>query len=298
MRLGSDRSHTLAFMPYAVILNTASVASTTGGTFADTLVANSGDSLQVGNYESGGARVFAAWGIDSAHKAELAWYYTRTGSTPDQTYGLRTQIPSTALGGAGTNAAFDILGEGPLINVFKSDSATMKVTSTASDAVVVSFLTEYDDLPGVSANFADWPSVQAAQVATAGYNCNPVASGTIGAYGAARAINADDTRWAADTYYAILGFSVETQVTTIAMRGYDWGSQLLGCPAGALYLNTRTWFKDLSIARGKPLIPILNSNNVGNTNLYAVDAAASTSPKVDIYCYELGYNPATTSTST
>jgi hypothetical protein len=167
----------------------------------------------------------------------------------------------------------------------------MKVTSTASDAVVVSFLTEYDDLPGVSANFATWEQVQQYKQATAGYNCNPVASGTVGAYGTARAVNADDTRWAADTYYAVLGFSVQTQVTTIAMRGYDWGAQLLGCPAGALYLNTRTWFRDLSIARGKPLIPILNSNNVGNTFLYVADAAASTAPKVDIYVYELTGKP-------
>jgi hypothetical protein len=282
-------------LPYAVILNTASVASTTGGTFADTLVANSGDSLQVGNYESGGARVFAAWGIDSVHKAELAWYYTRPASTQDQTYGVRVQIPSTALGGAGTNAAFDLLGEGPDIDVFKSDNATMKVTSTASDCVVVSYLTEYDDLPGVSANFATWDAVQQYKASTVGFECSPVASGTAGAYGTARAINADDTRWVADTYYAILGFSVQTQVTTIAMKGYDWGAQLLGCPAGALYLNTRTWFRDLSIARGKPLIPILNSNNTGNTTLQVADAATSTSPKVDIYCYELTGKPPTTS---
>ena len=281
-------------MPYAVILNTASVASTTGGTFADTLVANSGDSLQVGNYDTGGARVFAAWGIDSTHKAEFAWYYTRPQSTADQTYGVRTQVPSTALGGAGTNAAFDLLGEGPEIDVFKSDSATIKVTSTASDAVVLSYLTEYDDLPGVSANFIDWPTCQQYRYATVGFNCNPVASGTAGAYGATRAINADDTRWVADTYYAILGFSVQTQVTTIALKGYDWGAQLLGCPAGSLFLNTRTWFKDLSIARGKPLIPVLNSNNVGNTTLQIVDAATSTSPKVDVYCYQLSAKPPTT----
>ena len=278
-------------MPYAVILNTASVAGTTGGTFADSLVANSGDSLQVGNYDSGGARVIAGWGGDSDSRAELAWYYTRPESTPDQQYGVRVNIPSVALGGAATNAAFHLIGDGAQIDVFKSDTATMKVTSTASDDVCVSFLTEYDDLPGVSAQFATWDQVQALKSSTVGFACNAVASGTPGLYGAARAVNADDTRWAADTYYAILGFSVQTQVTTIAMRGYDWGAQLLGAPMGSLDLDTRMWFVNLSLARGKPLIPILNSNNVGNTNLYVVDLEASTNPKIDLFCYQLSAKP-------
>ena len=43
-------------MPHALVLTTASKAATTGGTFADTLTANSGDSLAVSNYVNGGAR--------------------------------------------------------------------------------------------------------------------------------------------------------------------------------------------------------------------------------------------------
>lgn len=278
-------------MPYALILNTASKANTTGGTFADSLTANSGDSLQVGNYDSGGARVVSAWGNDSDSVAELAWYYTRPDSTPDQQYGVRINIPAVALGGAATNSAFHLLGDGAQIDVFKSDTATMKVTTTAADDVAVSWLTEYDDLPGVSAQFATWDQVQALKASTVGFACNAVASGTPGLYGSARAINADDTRWAADTYYAILGFSVQTQVTTIALRGYDWGAQLLGAPMGSLDLDTRMYFVNLSQARGTPLIPILNSNNVGNTNMYIVDTEASTSPKVDIFCYQLSAKP-------
>lgn len=277
-------------MPHAVILNTASKANTTGGTFADSLTANSGDSLSVGNYNNGGARVIQAWAIDSDSVAELAWYYTRPESTLDQTYGLRTEVAAVTPGGAGLVAAQTIISDGYEIDVFRSDTATMKVTTTAADDFVCSWLTEYDDLPGVSAQFASWDMVQNYKLASVAYNCNAVASGTPGLYGSARLFNADDTRWAANTYYAILGFSVQTQVTTIAMVGYDWGSQKLGTSAGALDLDTRMAFVKLSIARKKPLIPILNSNNVGNTNLYVVDGEASTSPKIDILCYQLNSN--------
>ena len=52
-------------MPHALVLNSASKANTTGGTFADTLTANSGDTLAIANFVNGGARIVKMWGIDS-----------------------------------------------------------------------------------------------------------------------------------------------------------------------------------------------------------------------------------------
>ena len=57
-------------MPHALVLTTAAKANTTGGTFADTLSANSGDSLAVSNFVNGGARIVKGWGIDSDSVAE------------------------------------------------------------------------------------------------------------------------------------------------------------------------------------------------------------------------------------
>lgn len=269
---------------HAVQLTTVAKANTTGGTFADTLTAASGDSSTVGTYFTGGARVFAAWGIDSDSVAELSWYYTRTDSTQDTTYGLRTMIPSIALGGAATNAAFSVLGTRQQINVFSADVPTIKVTSTAADDVVMSYLTEYDNLPGSGAIFDSWSNVNATSPPVVAFNCNAVASGTPGAYGAARAFNTDDTRWVAQRYYAILGFSVQTQVTTIGIKMFETGNLLLGAPMGSLNLDQRNFFVDLSYDRGKPLIPVMLGTNAGNAFMYINDAEASTSPKVDIHC--------------
>ncbi len=74
-------------MPYAQILTTASKKDITGGAFADTLSANAGDSLAVANFNSGGARVLEAWGIDASNVFELAWVYTRPEATHDQQRG-------------------------------------------------------------------------------------------------------------------------------------------------------------------------------------------------------------------
>lgn len=279
-------------MPRAVVLTTASKAGTTGGTFADSLTANSGDSLAVANYGAGGARIIEMWGIDSDSVAELEVIFTRPESTHDQSHGARFNIPALTPGGAATVAAHNMLPGYVSIPVFKSDTAALTVTTTASDDVVVSYNILYDDLPGVSGQFTDWSTVSGMQKSIVGIACNAVASATAGAYGATRAINADDDRLHANTNYAILGFSVQTQVTTIAMLGPAWGGQVIGCPAGALDLRSDTWFLDQTIKYGLPLIPWFNSNDKGNVLLKVADGEASTSPKIDVLMVELTGQPA------
>lgn len=278
-------------MGYAQVLNTYSVASTTGGTFADNLVANSGDSLTVANYETGGARILEAWAIDSLHIGEGELIYTRPAATHDQQHGMRFNIQSSAYNAVGHVGEVSVLQGGDFINVFKSDTATISVTSTASDCVVYSQVIEYDDLPGASAVFASPDRVNSLRKSRVGIACNAVASGTAGAYGATRAINADDDRLHADTWYAIVGVNVQTDVTTIAMTGPDWGGQKLGIPAGSIQTAASNYFWDQSLKYNKGLIPCFNSNNRGNTLIQVADSAASTSPKIDIQMIELTSYP-------
>src|SRR5205814_9763079 len=115
------------------VLTAASNAATTGGTFADALAANSGDSLSVANFNTGGARVLEAWGIDSDSVAELSWFFTRPEATHDQQRGMRGMIPALALAGAAAAAGFPLMSGRDVINLFKSDVATLNVSTTASD---------------------------------------------------------------------------------------------------------------------------------------------------------------------
>ena len=278
-------------MPPAIILNSASKANTTGGTFADTLTANSGDTLAIQNFNNGGARIFRAWGIDSDSVAELALTDTRTDSIHDPQFGIRFNVPSLIPGGAASVGSHNLLAEGYVVDVFSGDSLTMTVTTTAADDVLVSWLTQYDDLPGVSGQFARWEQVQALKETTIGVRCAPVASGTPGLYGTARAINADDARWTGGKYYAILGWTVQTVCTTIAFQGQAWGNNKIGGPAGALTTDTTMYFVDLYRQTGIPCIPVFNGFDAGNVFLTAADGEASTSPKVDVLAYQLSGPP-------
>src|SRR6266566_1636541 len=124
-------------MPYAQVLTTANKASLTGGAFADTLTANSGDSL-----------VLEAWAIDNASVLEISWVFTRPESTHDQQRGIRRMLPGTTYGAVAARGALPVLAGDETINLFKSDTGTITVSGTASDNVVMSYVIEYDDLPG------------------------------------------------------------------------------------------------------------------------------------------------------
>jgi hypothetical protein len=280
-------------VPRAVVLNTVSKAATTGGTFADVLTINSGDTLNIPNLQSGQGKIMRMWGVDSDSVAELALTAGRVESIHDPQYGVRFNIPSLAGGGAGNNAAFPLIEAPNYLDVFTGDALTFTVTTTASDDVVVSWLTEYQDLPGVQASFANLASVQANRFTEIGVRCAPVASGTIGAYGTARAANADDTRWTGGRWYAILGFTVQTIVTTVSFKGPMWGNFRFGAPAGTPFQATDNYFVQLQQQYpNENLIPVFNGYDAGSVLLEVADAEVSTNPKVDIIAVECKNNPA------
>jgi hypothetical protein len=277
-------------MPPAIVFNAAGKANTTGGTFADTLTANSGDSLSVANYNTGGAKILEAWVMDSASVAEFQIIYTRPQSTHDQQHGLRFQCPSLLPGGAGKPGAHSVLPGLATVDLYKSDTAIVQVTSTAADNVLYGWQTLYDDLPGVSGVFVSWPQVQSLQVSAVGIQQSPVA-GTAPAYGTARAFNADDDRLHANTWYAILGATARTSAFAVTLLGPDWGGQRIGLPLGVAALESSTYFLDQWFKWQLPLIPCFNSNNRANIFAQVADCVNATSPILDWFLYELSGTP-------
>ncbi len=278
-------------MPHALVLNTYSKAGTGGGTFADTLTANSGDTLGIANFINGGARLVKGWAMDSDSVMEIAITDSRFDSIHDPQFGLRYNVASLIPGGAAVVGAHTFLDAPQNVPMFSGDTLIYTVTSTNGDDVIVTTLTEYDDLPGTFGQFASWDRVQALRETTIGLRCAPVASGTAGLYGTARALNADDTRLTGGKYYAVLGWSLQTVCTTITLKGPSTGNNRVGLPGGAINMDSTMGFVTLSQQFGKPLIPILNGYDASSYFLEAADAEASTSPKVDLNMYQLTANP-------
>jgi hypothetical protein len=125
-----------------------------------------------------------------------------------------------------------------------------------------------------------------------GINVAAATSATRGAYGASRAFNADDARLHANTWYAIVGYTLQTPVMTVGLIGPDWGGQRIGGPGDPLTFRTGSWFFDQSDRWNKPLVPCFNSNNVGNVLVTLADVAAQSTPALDFILYELTQPPA------
>jgi hypothetical protein len=282
-------------VPYALVATTVYASSTTGGTFADTLAANSGDTTAVAAYNDsagGGARVKEAWAMDSAHACEIQFMYTRPESTHDQSFGLRLQVPALYPAGSSGKAGAHILLPGTNnLPVYKNDTPTIKVTSTASDAVAMTYLTEYDDLPGSQAQFITPQQAWSLRKSNFSNFVNATANATAGLYGTARAINADDDRFHGNTWYAVMGFTVQVPVLSVVMQGPELGSNKIALPGGALELDSTFGFTDLSYKYNQPLVPVFNAANKGNWNIYVVDTAANTAPKIDFNYLELTGQP-------
>ena len=281
-------------MGRALVCTTASKANTGGGTFADTLTANSGDSLTVPWFGNGNAKIVDMWGIDSDSVAEIAVTSTKPQSTHDANRGVRFSMPALVPGGAANVAGHNLLGGFGSIKAYPSDTFTFTVTSTAADDVIVSYNTLFDDLPGVTgaSAFATPSTVEALHLSTVGIRVSAVASGTPGAYGATRAFNADDDRLHGNTWYALLGWTVQTQITTVTLTGPDWGGQRIGGPGGVLTLDQSAWFYDQAVKYGNiPLIPCFNSANKANILVQTADGEASTSAQIDFLLYELTAAP-------
>ena len=274
-------------MPRALVTTTASKANTTGGTFADSLSANASDSLSVANFNTGQAQLLEMWGNDSTSVMEGQIIYTRPQSTHDQSHGFRFQNASLLAGQAAKVGAQEYLPGNVGFNVYKSDTATIQVTSTASDNCAVSYNILYDDLPGASAVFIGPNQATTLQNSIVGINVAAQSSSTRGAYGATRAFNADDARLHANTWYCIAGYTLQTPVMTVSLIGPDWGGQRIGGPGDPLTFRTGSWFFDQSQKWNLPLVPCFNSNNVGNVLVAIADVAAQSTPGLDFTLYEL-----------
>ena len=229
--------------------------------------------------------------MDDTSVAELQVFFSRPQSTHDQIHGFRAQVASKVANVAAKTGAQEILPGAVVIDVFPSDVPTLQVTTTAADGFSMSYLTLYDDLPGVEGVLISPSQLNSLQKSTLGIFVNAAGSGTKAAYGTARAFNADDNRLHANTWYAIVGYTMQLPVLTVSLLGPDWGGQRIGGPGDPLTFRTADWFMYQSAKWQLPLIPCFNSNNAGAINVQINDASASVTPALDFILYELSGQP-------
>ena len=241
----------------------------TGGAF-ESLAAGTSDSLTIPDFAAGSrAEILETWGANSAHACD---FDIRSPNFHDNTRGLRMAY-NFAPTVAGTQDRVQLLTP-PYVRqpLYRTDTLVVEVNGTATDNVELDQLWYFDDQTGADQSLYTWAEIQSRIVNTLGIKV-AVTAGASGDYGTARAINADDDRFIANTEYAILGIQCQLAASLITVKGPDTSNRRIGQPLSHQEAVSNGWFVDLSQKYNLPTIPSFNSNNKGNTLLEAAAVA-------------------------
>lgn len=256
----------------------------TGGAF-EALAPGTGDSATFFNVPQGSQAYLAEiWGVDDASPCAISLTATRF---HDQVRGIVAELPDGATL-APANRASLLSPSGVDQPIFPSDVLTVQANGTAADNVNVTIVAYYRDIPGIAASLASAGLVRARAGNLVGIQTS-LTPGS-GDWGASVALNASDNRLHANTYYAVLGFTAQAPLAAVAVQGIDTGNLRVGFPVLALPEHDAYGFLDLADAYDAALVPIINSNNAGNTLLQAADPAAGATA-VTVMLAELGRDP-------
>jgi hypothetical protein len=123
----------------------------------------------------------------------------------------------------------------------------------------------YADLPGQQQRLFTWDAIRPKIKHLVGMRL-AITIGSTAGYNGARAINADVDLLQANTDYAVLGMTTDTETAAICLRGPDTGNLRVAVPGEPdLTEDTMWWFRLLSMHYNLPLIPVINSANKGAT---------------------------------
>ena len=188
-------------------------------------------------------------------------------------------------------ASFSLYGP-PYQSLIPQDALTVSSNGTAADVDLVAIQSYYENLPGGGMTLKSpgdiygqcefefaWP-ITATSSATAGAQNSTVITTTV-----------DSST--ANTWYAVVGYTVDTTIGCIGISGVDTSQFFCGGPGDTAAYRTCRYFADLSENLGKPAIPCWNSANKGNTNLVLADRAASTTVHASLILAQMpgGWTP-------
>lgn len=186
----------------------------------------------------------------------------------------------------------EILQGPPFQQLTPQDILSVSLTGGASESDMAALQSYYTDLPGVEMQLKSPGDVLGSTQYVFGWPVAAAASGTIGTYNNTL-ITATVDQSTANTWYAILGYTVDALVTAVGITAVDTSNTFIGGPGLLDVFKTARYFVDLSNRSGMPCIPLFNAANKSNTNVTVYDVAASTAVNVTLILAQLqqGYQP-------
>lgn len=246
---------------YYAALEVINAQGTAIGATIAALAASSGDTLAVRNTGSANpAKILQIWtDVQVAGTARL-----RGSKFHDNVQGVRLD---TLIGDIRP-----LLPWGFAQPVYPNDviSAELGGSAVAGDIESIGILLYYPELTGAAARLMAPDEImrRAANIFTVE---NTIATPTTGGWGGAEAINVEFDQFHAGALYALVGYLVDTECTSVAWRGADTSNMRVGGPGEETERElTADWFVRLSRAYNLPLIPVFSAENKGGITVETV----------------------------
>lgn len=275
-------------MGVAIDTITAFKDSLTGSAF-EALSAASGDSFTLRFLDANAdIRLIQAWGANNATKCDFS---IRSPLLHDNTRGIRfAHMFNPTQSGADGNPQI-YMADYETQKYRPSDTLIVEALGAASDDVTFTQMVWYEG-PGVpDSKFISYEECINKIVNLVGIRVSPSAAASTSTYGTAEAINADDDRLKANTWYALLGHTTDLPHTTITIKGPETGNLRVPMPGSQIEAITAGFFLDQARRFGKRMIPVFNANNKANIFVEVADAGGGTTPLTCLKLAELSSGP-------
>ena len=140
-------------------------------------------------------------------------------------------------------------------------SVTIGGSATAGDFEQGILLMWYENALGLNGRFLMPADVTAKRIRSVTVQ-GSITTTSAGGWTGSEALNADSDLLRANTDYAILGGVIQTRCNALGIIAPDWSNVRLGMPGNPTRADlTASYFADLSLATGLPMIPVFNSAN-------------------------------------
>lgn len=182
-----------------------------------------------------------------------------------------------------------VLPLGTRVQFYPQDTEIVELAGSAVGGNIESVvqLMYYENLPGQAARLIDAATLASRQKTIIGQRLAITLGTTVG-YNGARAINADNDQFHANTDYALLGLSSDINTAAIAVRGVDTGNLRASVPGSVLLWQlTERFFVKLAKEFNMAMIPVFNSANKAGILVDAVNNQAGGTANVTLWMAEL-----------
>jgi hypothetical protein len=238
-------------VPGGPAIDTITVTVTAALAAGSAAAAVAGDSLVIRSTASR-VRLIQAW-IDT----DAAGFLQITSpKLHDNTRGLRFRTT--------VHQPFPLLPFEAMQDFYPVDTLAAVIASAAGAGKIdnATLMVYYDNIQGVSQTLIDVKTLEARRQETVTVEYAPGAPASGSTYSGLAALTAQSDLLKRGSSYALVGYKMGANATTLTIRGADSGNLRIPMPADSNSgYYTTTWFMALSDWTGIPLIPVFQANN-------------------------------------